>query len=68
MIRDLIYRRDDCITHASICREQAQADPARHGYWIDQAAVWLQRATQARHGKAVTYDIRDGRMIPRSAK
>jgi hypothetical protein len=57
---DLMYQRDQCIAQASICREKAQADPARHDYWIDQAVAWLQRAIQARRGKAVTYDIRDG--------
>jgi hypothetical protein len=63
-----MYQRDDCIAQASICRENAHADPACYDYWIDQAVVWLQRAIQARRGKAVTYDIRDGRMIPRFAK
>jgi hypothetical protein len=55
-----MYRREECIAQASICREKAQADPARHDYWIDQAVAWLQRAIQARRGKAVTYDICDG--------
>jgi hypothetical protein len=55
-----MYQRDECLAQASICREKAQADPARYDYWIDQAVVWLQRAIQARRGKAVTYDIRDG--------
>ena len=63
-----MYQRDDCIAQASICRENDQTDPACYDYWIDQAVVWLQRAIQARRGKAVTYDIRDGRMIPRFAK
>jgi hypothetical protein len=63
-----MYQRDECIAQASICREKAQVDPARCDYWIDQAVVWLQRAIQARRGKAVTYDIRDGRMIPKPAK
>jgi hypothetical protein len=62
-----MYQRDECIAQASICREQAKADPARYDYWIDQATVWLQRAIEARCGKAVTYDIRDGRMIPKPA-
>ncbi|WP_159008645.1 hypothetical protein [Bradyrhizobium sp. S69] len=60
-----MYQRDECINQASICREQAKADPARYDDWIDQATVWHQRAIQARRGKAVTYDIRDGRMIPK---
>jgi hypothetical protein len=66
VIGDVMYQRDQCLTQASTCREKAQADPALYDYWIDQAVVWLQRAIQARRGKAVTYDIRDGRMIPKS--
>jgi hypothetical protein len=66
MIGDVMYQRDECLAEASTCREKAQADPARCDYWIDQATVWLQRAIQARRGKAVTYDIRDGRMIPKA--
>jgi hypothetical protein len=62
-----MYQRDECIAQASICREQAKADPVRYDHWIDQATVWHQRAIQARHGKAVTYDIHDGRMIPKRA-
>jgi hypothetical protein len=30
--------------------------------------AWLQRAIQAGRGKAATYHIRDGRMIPKPAK
>jgi hypothetical protein len=46
-------QRDECITQASICREEAKVDPARYDYWIDQAVVWLQRAIQARRRKEV---------------
>jgi hypothetical protein len=60
VIGDAIYQRDECLAQASICREKAQADSARYDYWIDQAVVWLQRAIQARRGKAVTCDIREG--------
>jgi hypothetical protein len=67
MIGDVMYQRDECIAQASICRQKAKADPTRYDYWIDQAVLWLQRAIQARRGKAVTYDIRDGRMIPTPA-
>jgi hypothetical protein len=63
-----MYQRDECIAQASVCREQAKADPARYDHWIDQATVWHQRAIQARHGKAVAYDIREGRMIPTRAQ
>lgn len=63
-----MYPREQCLVQASICREKAQADPARCDYWIDQAVVWLQRAIQARRGKAVAYEVDDGRMIPNPAK
>jgi len=63
----MIYQRDECTAQASICRQKAQVDHAHYDHWIDQAAVWLQRAIQARRWKAVTYDIREGRMVPRSA-
>lgn len=49
-----MYQRDQCLFQASICREKAQADPARYDYWIDEAIVWLQRAIAARHNNAVT--------------
>jgi hypothetical protein len=65
-IGGMMYQRDECIAQASICRQKAETDPAHYDYWIDQAIVWLQRAIQARRGKAVTYDIRDGRMVPTS--
>ena len=41
---DVMYEREECIAQASICREKAQADPARHDHWIDEAIVWPQRA------------------------
>jgi hypothetical protein len=47
MIGDVMYRRDECLAEASTCREKAQADPALCDYWVEQAAVWLQRAIQA---------------------
>jgi hypothetical protein len=62
--RRVMYEREMCLVHASICREKAQADPARSDHWIDRAITWHQRAIQAR-GKVVTYEIHDGRMIPK---
>jgi hypothetical protein len=60
-----MYQRDECLVQASICREKAQADPARSDYWIDRAIVWLlRRAIQAGRGKAV----HDGRTITRALK
>jgi hypothetical protein len=61
------YQRDECLVQASICRENAQADPARYDYWIDEAVVWLQRAISTRCQKAVIHEIHGGRMIPKQA-
>jgi hypothetical protein len=50
-----MYRREECLVQASICREKAKADPARFDDWIDQAIVWLQRAIQASRDNAITH-------------
>jgi hypothetical protein len=63
-----MYQREECLVHASICREKAQADPARLDHWIDRAITWHQRAAQARLGKAASHKIHDGRLISRAAK
>jgi hypothetical protein len=60
-----MYQRPECLAQAGICREKAQADPARHDYWIDEAIGWLQRAVPAGHKNAGTHEIRDGRLIPK---
>jgi hypothetical protein len=57
-----MYQRDECIAQASICREKAQADPAHHDYWIDEAIGWLQRAIPTGHKNAATRDVRNGRL------
>jgi hypothetical protein len=64
MVGDMMYQREECLAQASMCREKAQADPARYDYWIDQAVVWLQRPLQSRRGKAVADEIQDRRTIP----
>jgi len=61
----MMYQREECMAQASICRQKAQADPEQYDYWIDEAIVWLQRAISTGHKKAVTYEIHDGRMIPK---
>jgi hypothetical protein len=59
----MMYQREECLAQASICRQKAQADPVHYDYWIDEAIVWLQRAIGTSHKKAVTHEVRDGRMI-----
>jgi hypothetical protein len=31
-IPDVMYQREECLLQASMCREKAQADPARYDY------------------------------------
>jgi hypothetical protein len=57
-------RREDCIRQASICREKAQSDRQRYDHWMNESVIWLQRAIKARCGVAVTYEVRDGKMVP----
>ncbi len=63
----MMYQLEDCLIHASLCREKARAYPERSDFWTDRAIVWHRRAIQARR-KAVTYEVHDGRMIATSAK
>ena len=65
---EFLFQREECLAQASICRDKAQADPDHSEYWIDRAIVWHRRAIQADRGKAVTYEIHKGRMIPSSAR
>jgi hypothetical protein len=60
-----MYQRQECIAQAAICREKAQADPAHHDYWIDEAIGWLQRAIPTVHKTPSLHEIRDGRSIPK---
>jgi hypothetical protein len=64
-IGHVMYRREECLVQASICREKAKVDPARYDYWIDQAIIWLQRAIQASRRRVTTHEVHGGRMIPK---
>jgi hypothetical protein len=65
---NVMYQREDCLIHASACRDKAQTHPERSDYWIDRAIVWHRRAVQARGGRAITYAVHDGRLSPKAAK
>jgi hypothetical protein len=67
-MRHTTYRREDCLVQASICREKAQADPARSDYWINRAIVWHRRAVQGGGEKAVTHEVHDGRLMAKAAR
>ena len=54
-----------CVKQASICLEKAQADPELYDHWIDESVIWLQRAIEAGGGVAITFEERDGRMVPK---
>jgi hypothetical protein len=62
-----MYQRRECIAKADACRAKAQSDPARFDCWIDEAAIWLQRAIDARQQKPLTHEIQDGRLVPKRA-
>jgi hypothetical protein len=47
----VMYQREDCLIHASLCRDKAQSHPERSDYWIDRAIVWHRRAIQDGGGK-----------------
>jgi hypothetical protein len=59
--------RDVFLDKAARCRARARTDAAHADYWIDQAIDWLQRAAQTNR-EAVSYEVRDGRMIPKPEK
>ena len=63
-----VMDRDACLKNAAGCRENAASDPARADYWTDESIIWLQRAIEASRNKAVTYEVRGGRMIAKSGK
>jgi hypothetical protein len=63
-----VTHREECLVRSSVCRENSRLDPTHEDYWIDRAIVWHRRAVQAGRGKAVTYEVHDGRMIAKPAK
>ena len=60
--------RDAYLKNATDCWEKAKSDPAHADYWTDEAIVWLQRAIETGGDRAITYEVRDGRMIPKRGK
>jgi hypothetical protein len=60
--------RDAYLKNAADCREKAKTDPAHADYWTDEAIIWLQRAIETGGDRAITYELCDGRMIPKPGK
>lgn len=60
--------RNAYLRNAADCREKAKTDPARAEYWTDEAIIWLQRAIETGGDRAITYELRGGRMIPKPDK
>jgi hypothetical protein len=57
-------RKAACIGQASVCRERARTEPEREEYWIDESIRWLERAMVRSGNTAVSYEVKDGRLIP----
>jgi len=66
--RGNVMDRDSCLKNAADCREKAKTDSAHAVYWTDEAIIWLQRAIEIGGNKAITYEVRDGSMIPKPDK
>ena len=56
-------RKAACITLASVCREKARIEPERQEYWIDESIRWLERAIERSGNSAVSYEVKDGRLV-----
>jgi len=57
--------RQACAAQASVCREKAQTEPERQEYWIDESIRWLERAIEQSGDAAVSYEVIDGRLVPK---
>ena len=56
-------RKATCIAQASVCREKARTEPERQEYWIDESIRWLERAIVRSGDIAVSYGVKDGRLV-----
>lgn len=62
-------RRDICLNNASICEEQARADPSNRQHWLHEAARWRAFASENERGAAVSivteHELAAGKLIPK---
>lgn len=50
---------------AAICRQKAESDAARRGFWLDEASRWEKRAENEREDAvAISYKINHGTPSP----
>jgi hypothetical protein len=61
-------RKAACISQASVCREKARTEPERQQYWIDESIGWLERAIERSGDIAVSYEVKDGRLVATDKK
>jgi hypothetical protein len=61
-------RRETCTRRAAQCRHQAQAQPARRQYWVEQAEEWDRRARDGGEETATTHEVHSGRMVPKPTR
>lgn len=63
-----IERPDICLSNASICEEQARADPSNRQHWLHEAARWTELACESESGVAVSivteHELAAGELIP----
>jgi hypothetical protein len=48
--------------------KKAQTEPQRQEYWIDESIWWLERAIEQSGDVAVSYEVIDGRLVPKDAE
>jgi len=58
-------RKTACVAQASVCRKKAQTEPERQEYWIDESIRWLERAIEQSGDVSVSYEVIDGRLVPK---
>jgi hypothetical protein len=47
------------------CRQKAEQEPVRRGYWLREAEKWQKRADEDPDGRAPFYEIKRSRMVPK---
>ena len=71
-LREVIIMTSDhteiCTRRARLCRDQAQAQPERREYWVEQAEEWDRRAKDGGTERTSTCEVHRGRMIPKPVR